>query len=38
MGTYWGQSTAQPQSPLQLGIAGCLTFALGIVLIVLTYQ
>ena len=37
MGTYWGQSAALPQSPLQFGIAGCLAFAFGIVLIVLTY-
>ena len=38
MVTYWGQSAPLPQSPLQVGIAGCLTFAFGVVLIVLTYQ
>jgi hypothetical protein len=37
-GTYWGQSNALPQSPLQVALGSLLTFAAGIALVVLTYR
>jgi hypothetical protein len=37
-GTYWGESNALPQSPLQVALGSLLTFAAGIALVVLTYR
>jgi hypothetical protein len=34
-GTYWGQSSALPQSPLQLALGGLFAFAGGIALLIL---
>jgi hypothetical protein len=36
-GTYWGESNALPQSPLQLALGSLLTFAAGAGLLVLVY-
>jgi hypothetical protein len=36
-GTYWGESSPLPQSPLQLALGGLLAFAGGVALLVLTY-
>jgi hypothetical protein len=36
-GTYWGQSSALSQSPLQIALGSLLTFAAGIGLLLLVY-
>ena len=37
MGTYWGESSPLPQSPLQVMLAGALVFGAGVAIVVLTY-
>jgi hypothetical protein len=37
-GTYWGESAPLPQSPLQVALGGCLTFAAGVGVLILSYQ
>lgn len=37
-GTYWGQSSPLPQSPLQLALGGVLAFVAGVGLLILSYQ
>ncbi|HEX5172710.1 MAG TPA: hypothetical protein VFV91_01030 [Gaiellaceae bacterium] len=37
-GTYWGQSAAQPQSPLQLVLGSLLAFGGGVGLLLLSYR
>ena len=36
--TYWGESAPLPQSPAQFLIAGVLTFAGGVLLLISSYQ
>jgi hypothetical protein len=36
--TYWGESAPLPQSPFQFLIAGVITFAAGILLLISSYQ
>jgi hypothetical protein len=37
-GTYWGESAPLPQSPFQFLIAGVLTFAGGVLLLISSYR
>ena len=37
-GTYWGESAALPQTPLQFVLAGVFTFAMGVLLLIHSYR
>ena len=37
-GTYWGQSSPLPQSPLQLALGGVVAFAADVGVLILSYQ
>jgi hypothetical protein len=37
-GTYWSQSAALPESPLQLALGAVLAFAAGVAVLILSYQ